>query len=119
MLEDALIPGVIQSRNTGNICLTLLELDLQSSGEHFHTGYLTKMGVLSYGNPELSKEARNFIKEMYGPYDYGYTATIPNDIHVSPETFPPAVKEMVSTFLNYETELLDKEEMSEEEDLER
>lgn len=119
VVEYALIPGVIQSRNTGNVCLALLELDLQSSGEHFHTGYLTKMGVLSYGNPELSKEARNFIKEMYGSYDYGYTATIPNDIHVSPETFPPAVKEIVSTFRNYEVELLNEEEMSEVEDLER
>lgn len=118
-VEYALVPGVIQSKENGNICLALLELDLQSSGEHFQTGYLTKMGVLSYGNPELSKEARNFIKEMYGPYDYGYTATIPNDIHVSPESFPPAVKEIVSTFRNYETELLNTEEISEAEDIER
>lgn len=31
VVEYALIPGVIQSRNTGNVCLALLELDLQSS----------------------------------------------------------------------------------------
>lgn len=51
--------------------------------------------------------------------DYGYTATIPNDIYVLPETFPPAIREIVSTFRNYEAELLDKEEMWEGEDLER
>lgn len=32
-LDYVMLPGIIQSRVTGNLCIALLEIDLMSSGE--------------------------------------------------------------------------------------
>nr|WP_319489295.1 hypothetical protein [uncultured Caproiciproducens sp.] len=33
--DYVMVPGVVQSKEKGNLCIALLELDLTSSGEHY------------------------------------------------------------------------------------
>lgn len=80
-----LLPGAVQSRENGNVCIALLELDLSSSGEHWGTDYLTKYGCINPREEEMPDAVCRFLKETYGTYDYGYTATLTDDIHVDKE----------------------------------
>ena len=50
-------------------------LDLQSSDEHWGTFFLTPQGVINQGAEKISKEHASYLKEVYIPYDYWYTAT--------------------------------------------
>jgi hypothetical protein len=46
-MEDfVVIPGVVRGRESGKLCIALLELDLSSSGEHWGTKYMSKYGVI-------------------------------------------------------------------------
>jgi len=83
------IPGVLQNKNTGNICIALLDIDIQSSGEHNGTDYLCKYGIISHGNnEEQDKRIAEAVNKFYVPYDYCYTAIIPHDHHVEYEKLP-------------------------------
>ena len=71
-----LLPGVVQSKDTGELCIALLELDLQSSGEHCATDFLIRYGCISQSEQEMPDDVRKFLRETYGAYDYGYTCLL-------------------------------------------
>ena len=96
-----LLPGVLQSREKSNVCIALLELDLSSSGEHWGRDYLTKYGCINPREEEMPDAVRQFLKETYGAYDYGYTATLKDDIHVDKERLPNTLKEILADFRNH------------------
>lgn len=87
-----LLPGVVQSKDTGELCIALLELDLQSSGEHCATDFLIRYGCISQSEQEMPDDVRKFLRETYGAYDYGYTATLTDDIHVDKSSLPPEMR---------------------------
>lgn len=108
-----LIPGVVRSRGNGNVCLALLELDLSSAGEHWGTSFLCKYGVIAQGgietvsnNDSVLKSEIKEITASFLPYDYGYTAVIPGDIHVETFSLPEAIKSVLSDFRNHKIGLL-------------
>lgn len=97
-----LLPGVVQSQNTGELCIVLLELDLQSSGEHCATDFLIRYGCISQFEPEMPDKVRTFLKDTYGAYEYGYTATLTDDIHVDKGRLPQAMRELLENFRGHE-----------------
>ena len=70
------IPAVIRSRNTGKLCLGIVTLDLESSGEHWGTDFLTPYGVVSQGDPNMNADLQQYIRDSFVPYDYWYTADV-------------------------------------------
>ena len=96
-----LLPGVVQSKSTGNLCIALLELDLQSSGEHCATDFLIRYGCISQFEEELPDKVRKFLHDTYGSYEYGYTATLTDDIHVDKSGLPQAMREVLEDFREY------------------
>ena len=117
--DYAMVPGVVQSKEKGNLCIALLELDLTSSGEHYETNFLTGYGILPQSDPELPDHIRAYIRNTFIPYDYGYTAAIPIDIHVNKSSLPEAIREMLSTFQKHTAPLESVVGMSELDELER
>ncbi len=117
--DYVMVSGVVQSKEKGNLCIALLELDLTSSGEHYETNFLTGYGILSQSDTELPDHIRAYIQDTFIPYDYGYTAAIPCDIHVEKSSLPETVREMLSTFWKHTATLENRQEMSESEELER
>jgi len=99
------IPGVVQSRKTGQVCLALLEIDLSSSGEHWQTNFLCQYGVIPQDGGNLSKDLVASVVKPFIPYDYCYTAKIPNDIHIDHNKLPDGIKDMLSTFREHTAEL--------------
>ena len=97
-----LLPGVVQSKNTGELCIALLELDLQSSGEHCATDFLIRYGCISQFEPEMPDNVGKFLRDTYGAYDYGYTATLTDDIHVDKNRIPQAMREVLEDFKQHE-----------------
>lgn len=97
-----LLPGVVQSQATDNLCIALLELDLESSGEHCGTTFLTRYGCVNQFDEEMPDKVRKFLRDTYGAYEYGYTATLTDDIHVNKNRLPPAMKEMLENFRGHE-----------------
>ena len=97
-----LLPGVVQSKATRNLCVALLELDLQSSGEHCGTDFLIRYGCINQFEEEMPGNVRQFLHEQYGSYDYCYTAVLTDDIHVDKSRLPQAMKEMLDDFKGYE-----------------
>lgn len=97
-----LLPGVVQSKTTGELCIALLELDLQSSGEHCGTDFLIRYGCINQNEPEMPDQVRAFLRDTYGAYDYGYTATLTDDIHVDKGRLPQAMREVLTDFRGHE-----------------
>ena len=56
---------------------------------------------------------RQFLKETYGTCDYGYTATLTDDIHVDKERLPDTLKEILADFGNHVFAPCSREEVSE------
>jgi len=99
------IPGVAQGQKTGKIALVLLELDLSSSGEHWDTQFLCGRGVIPQSGGKLPRDIAAPLISQFIPYDYCYTATIPNDIHIRRDKLPDGIKDMLSTFREHTAEL--------------
>ena len=91
------IPAVIRSRQNGKLCLGIVTLDLESSGEHWGTEFLTPYGIISQNDPNLDNDMKKYIREQYIPYDYWYTADVENDIHISFDDIPEAVADLIDT----------------------
>jgi len=100
------IPGVVCGRETGKICLALLDLDLSSSGEHWGTAFLCKFSVVKQGGKQDAAITKA-VSADFVPYDYGYTASIPGDIHVDRARLPEAIKSVLSDYRNHSVELID------------
>ena len=84
------VPGVIHCKKTKETCITLLTLDLSSSGEHWETYFLNRNGVEQQGQGDTL--------ERYIPYQYMYTADIPCDIHVKYNKLSGAITEILESF---------------------
>lgn len=56
------VPAVIRGRNTGHIGLGIVSLDLQSSGEHWGTFFLTPKGVIDQGVEKLSPSDTRYLE---------------------------------------------------------
>lgn len=90
------IPAVIRSSETGKLCLGIVTLDLQSSGEHWGTDFLTPYGVVSQGDPDADINLREYIRDNFSPYDYWYTAYVEGDIHVDFDDVPEDVADLIA-----------------------
>jgi hypothetical protein len=93
------IPGIVRGKDTGNICLVLLDIDLSSSGEHWGTAFICEHGVISQNNIGKDPAVRKVL-DAIGHYDYCYTAKI-YDIHVSHSRLPNELKNFLSDFRNH------------------
>lgn len=89
--EFLVIPAVIRGRATGHIGLGIVELDFESSGEHWRTYFLTPRGVIERHQEEIYNDNYNYIIDTYISYDYWYTATVEQDIHVDFENVPEKI----------------------------
>ncbi|NLO40920.1 MAG: hypothetical protein GX115_15800 [Ruminiclostridium sp.] len=90
------VPAVIQGRNTGHICLGIVALDLESSGEHFGTFFLTPLGAIDQDGEKMSPVKSKYLSDNYFPYDYWYTVYIEDDHHVDFERLPRKVAMLLS-----------------------
>ncbi len=90
------VPAVIQGKETRNIVLGLVLLDMDSSGEHYDTVFFTKYGVMKQSDEKLGKIARKYLLDTIGNYNYWYTPEIPSDIHVGFENIPGKVRDLLS-----------------------
>jgi len=88
-IEFVDVPAVIRSRGSGNIIIGLVNLDLQSSGEHWGTDFVTENGIVS------SETDRSYINSKIGFYDYWYAIPIYGDIHVDMENIPREIAEIL------------------------
>ena len=93
--EFIIAPAVIKVRETGNLCLGLVQLDIASSGEHWGTDFITPYGVLNFDDKELNEKQLEYVRSFM-PYDYYYTINIPDDIHVDMDKMPDDVRGMVA-----------------------
>lgn len=89
------VPAVIRGRNTGHLCLGLVTLDLQSSGEHYGSWFFTPRGVLDDGSEEMCPENALYLRAVYTPYDYWYSVYIQRDHHVDFDNVPAKVAQML------------------------
>lgn len=92
------IPAVIRGEKSGHISLGLVNLDLQSSGEHWGTFIFTEKGVLDHGG-KLSDGENALLNAEYIPYQYWYTAYLPDDHHVDFDNVPEDVKGIIGGYL--------------------
>lgn len=98
-------PAVIQGRNTRHIGLGIVTLDLESSGEHWGTFFLTPRGVIDQGTEKMSKADSQYLSKTYIPYDYWYTITLERDHHVDFDNTPEKVSDMLSACYPNQPEL--------------
>ena len=86
-----MMPAVVKGTESGIKALALVTLDLESSGEHWGTTFLTPGEPLVQGNAELTEEQKRAIREYYIPYDYWYTPLVERDHHVNFTDMPETV----------------------------
>lgn len=92
--EFVSLPAVIKSDKTGEICVGLVYVDIESSGEHWGTQFALSYGFYGDGEesmPPIVKAERDRI----GSYDYWYTPNFAGDIHVSFDDVPEDVQSML------------------------
>ena len=92
--ECVSLPAVIKSDKTGEICVGLVYVDIESSGEHWGTQFAFSGGF--YGDEtELMPPIIKAERDRIGAYDYWYTPTFAGDIHVSFCDVPEDVQSML------------------------
>lgn len=92
------VPAVIKGEKSGHISLGLVNLDLQSSGEHWGTYIFTENGVLDHGG-KLTDAQNDLLNALYIPYQYWYTPYIPDDHHVDFDNVPDDVMKIIGGYL--------------------
>ena len=90
------VPAVIRGQNTKHIGLGIVTLDLQSSGEHYGTFFLTPRGIIDDGSEEMKPADEKYLDSVYVPYDYWYTVYIERDHHVDFDNVPEKVVELLN-----------------------
>jgi len=90
------MPAVIQGQNTKHIGLGIVTLDLQSSGEHYGTFFLSPGGIIDDGSEEMKAADKKYLNTVYVPYDYWYTVYIERDHHVDFDHVPAKVADMLN-----------------------
>lgn len=94
--EFVMLPAVIKGRNTGHISLGIVTLDLESSGEHWDTFFLTPMGVIDQNDDNKKPAQSKYLKDVYIPYDYWYTVSVKRDHHVDFDNVPEKIADMLN-----------------------
>lgn len=88
------LPAIMKSKETGEICVGLVYVDTESSGEHWGTTFAFGNGFIAHN--DMDKNNPMFVeKEEFGEYDYWYTPDYSGDIHSDKNTAPKEVKEML------------------------
>lgn len=90
------VPAIIRGRNTGHIGLGIVSLDLESSGEHWGTFFLTPKGVIEQGGEKLSVSDTKYLNQTYIPYDYWYTVSLERDHHVDFDNIPEKIADILN-----------------------
>lgn len=88
------VPAVVKVPD-GSLYAALVDLDLESSGEHWGTQFITPIGVVDQSGDYKSEYAKSFVKSLI-PYDYWYTVKYDDDIHISMDDCPEDVHEMIT-----------------------
>lgn len=91
-----MMPAVVRGRNSGIHALALVTIDLESSGEHWGTVFLTPGGPIEQGNEQLTEEQNKALSEYYLPYDYWYTPLVERDHHVDFTEMPESVERIIN-----------------------
>lgn len=94
-VEFIQLPAVICGSASGHVALGIVTIDLQSSGEHWGTFFLTPHGVLDQGSKNLDADKKEYIRKEFIPYDYWYTPKVYGDIHVDFNNIPNEVQELM------------------------
>lgn len=90
------LPAVIKGRDTGHIGLGIVSLNMQSSGEHCNTIFVTPLGTVDQGDVNVKADGLRYIANTYIPYDYWYTISIECDHHVDFDNVPERVADMLN-----------------------
>lgn len=89
-MDTILLPGIVESKKSKEVCIGIFELDLTSSGEHYGTFFLSKFGVVpQFGNKQ--QDIKEYVKSFI-PYNYYYDAIYEGDIHTAND-IPQHIKE--------------------------
>ena len=95
------IPAVVQGKD-GTVCIALLDIDTESSGEHWDTDFITPFGIYQHSEKHHPLAAE-FAKDMC-PYNYWYTMSYDGDIHTNYRECPEQIKAMIEEARAYSTE---------------
>lgn len=89
------VPAIVRGKNTGHIGLAILSIDIESSGEHCGTFFLTPRGVIEQGSKKLLDYEKEYISQTYIPYEYWYTISLERDFHVDFDNVPEKIVGML------------------------
>lgn len=89
------LPAICRSRDTGELHIGLVYVDLNASGEHWGTDFITEKGFLSFESTQRNDPNFVYLKDI-GSYDYWYTPIYGNDIHTDIEDAPEDVMELIN-----------------------
>lgn len=85
------MPAVIHGRASQIYALALVTIDLESSGEHWGTTFLTPKGPVNQNEKTITQKQMDAIRKHFIPYDYWYTPLVENDIHINMAEMPEQV----------------------------
>ena len=91
--EDVFIhlPAVMRSRETGELCVGLVYVDTESSGEHWGTAFAFINGFVNQEDKDINNPMVE-ERKAFGIYDYWYTPDYDGDIHSDRNYAPDEVK---------------------------
>ena len=96
-----LLPGVLQARANGNLCIVLLEFDRQSHDELTEISYLTQYGCISPDDTGMPETVRQFLGETYGESGYDYATSFGEHDIVSGQNPTEEIRKVLGDFKNY------------------
>ncbi len=104
------LPAVMRSRETGELCVGLVYVDTESSGEHWGTAFAFSNGFIDQNETD---ESNPMVEERkaFGIYDYWYTPDYDGDIHSNRDYAPDEVKELLNYARGLEEQTIKMDEM--------
>jgi hypothetical protein len=90
------LPAVVRGRNTGHIGIALVLLDVESSGEHWGTHFISPLGIIDTDDENLAPIKQSYLSEKFIPYDYWYTVELASDHHVDFENIPEQAADILN-----------------------
>ena len=85
------LPAVMRSRETGELCVGLVYVDTESSGEHWGTAFAFSNGFVNQEDKDINNPMVE-ERKAFGVYDYWYTPDYDGDIHSDRNYAPDEVK---------------------------
>ena len=85
------LPAVMRSRETGELCVGLVYVDTESSGEHWGTAFAFSNGFVNQEDKDINNPMVE-ERKAFGIYDYWYTPDYDGDIHSDRNYAPDEVK---------------------------